>query len=699
MIREGIMSQTSTNQQSPREELQDWLRFLRAESTILNQAPGLLFQQAANQPTETALARKADERWRRGLHITPWMRRLNPTPRESALRLTLAQGPNQQIHTCRFWPEGRLVVGCRGEIFVWDISDGSRIASLRKDGDVLALSPDGKTVAAAGWRKPLVIWNVTDDNVYETYAGDVRGLAFFPDGRLLSVAESGADMKAVVWDLESQEGRQTLSPVATLNHGEVRPVACATSPEGSRFVTLSQTAMSVWDAHQYQLRQRVEDRLDRCRFLHNGNLMVAGPQGIRILDLADERELSELRIERPGAFDPSPDGALVAIAVGRAVQIWNVAEGKVAAVLGGHADEVQDCSFAPSGRELAAGDNNSIVRLWDVEAALRCESAIDETPASPLSSCAISPASDQVAVGGRDGTVSVWDVGPGSRQLRLDGHRAEVTWCCFSQGGDILVSGAYDGSLRIWDVRSGAELRRLKALNGIGALSPDGERVALAAEKDEWVIADALSGSELLRLPRTGQPVWCQFLPDSRRLAVLAERKLSIWDLTTVKLLRSFTGVLGPVAFSRDGETAVFGSNDQTELWELSTGSRRASLTGDNPSCCALSTSRVVVAYWSGVVRVFDVKTGSHISSFLPHQGPVRSCAISEDSQWAATSSYDPLIVFWDLAGFREACNYWVGTGVSCLDCNRDGSLLIAGTDTGELHMIRPEGFGCAGKG
>jgi len=72
---------------SKREQLEDWLNFIRGESHILRARPGLLFQQAANQPDQTAPGLTAQQRYNSGFEKRPWLQWVNKSQSPSGVGL------------------------------------------------------------------------------------------------------------------------------------------------------------------------------------------------------------------------------------------------------------------------------------------------------------------------------------------------------------------------------------------------------------------------------------------------------------------------------------------------------------------------------------------------------------------------------------------------------------------------------------
>lgn len=89
------------------------------------------------------------------------------------------------------------------------------------------------------------------------------------------------------------------------------------------------------------------------------------------------------------------------------VKLWDIAAGKERAVMRGHTSEVRSVAFAPDGKTLASGADQTVI-LWDVEAA--------------------------------------------KTQATLRGHRADVLAVAFSPDGRTLASSDEDGVVKLWDV-------------------------------------------------------------------------------------------------------------------------------------------------------------------------------------------------------------------------------------------------------
>jgi WD40 repeat protein len=130
-------------------------------------------------------------------------------------------------HMSKVWkvlvtPDGKQIVSSSDDkvIRVWDIQTGKTVRTIRgqagpgNEGKLyaIALSPDGKWLAAGGWTHPECAGRCGDVRLYDFASGRlaglfkghtnvVFGLAFSPDSTRL-ISGSG-DTTAIIWDVAS----------------------------------------------------------------------------------------------------------------------------------------------------------------------------------------------------------------------------------------------------------------------------------------------------------------------------------------------------------------------------------------------------------------------------------------------------------------------------------------------------------------
>jgi WD40 repeat protein len=405
-----------------------------------------------------------------------------------------------------FSPDGRsLAITNGGE--VWLLSaDGRHVTRKLRYGyngyqhEMLHLSyaPDGRRLAATARDGAVRLWELSGRQVLAQQAvplRDVHSLAFTPDGRTIvtgtgdkladvatypvswlptsnyrAVVTGSGDHAVRLWDAATGQPRTTL-PL----HAFAGARCLALSPDGRTLaVGCSGGVFGLRDvdggAERFPLFADETDRSawGQCDLVRGlglpaypeftsavqalawfpGGQRVATLTGDGVVKVWDTQALAEVRQLRAGparaaCLGVSPDGRTLALGVGRDVQLWDPATGRLRRSLRGHRGAVLSIAFAPDGETLASGGEGWRVIIWDPAAGKELTSLAGHTDA--VTAVGYSPDGRTLASGSADGAVRVWHVAARRELLTLEGHRGAVRCLAFSPDGLTLATGSASG--------------------------------------------------------------------------------------------------------------------------------------------------------------------------------------------------------------------------------------------------------------
>lgn len=292
-------------------------------------------------------------------------------------------GHNQQITSVVFSPDGTLLASGDGELTegptarLWDAESGQLVATLvgppgtgGASATAVAFSPDGKLLAAGGnfLGDSTRLWDVADRKIVGTFAQSgsiMKSLAFSPDGKTLAgVTHGGA---TTLWDVASQQVKIGLPDCDGFRN-------VVFSPDGKLLANGGK-------GHEIRLSDAANGRTVRSLTDATGDHVDFSPDG-KTLAVADSDGTYSLRLydvatgDSTAAFDRdddnvitsvmySPDGKTIASwGLGNIIQLWDVANRRVRAVLIGAADMVETVAYHPKGTSVAAGGDDKTIRVW-----------------------------------------------------------------------------------------------------------------------------------------------------------------------------------------------------------------------------------------------------------------------------------------------------------------------------------------------
>ena len=401
-------------------------------------------------------------------------------------------------------------------------------------------------------------------------------------------------------------------------------------------------------------------------FSPDGTLLAIGSgSAIQVVDASDGRTLRILQGHtgsvRGVVF--SPDGSLLATtAVDRTTLIWNLADCTTRATLQGHTDNIRATAFSPDGSLLATAAYDNTVRIWDLATGV---SRTRRRHAGPVQSVVFSADGTLLATASDGQTTHIWNPATGTIRATLEGDTGYVRDAAFSPDGTLLATTA-DRTTRIWDVATGTTRTILQSHSSpvqSVMFSDASTLLATATIHGTIRIWDLITGATHMTLEgHIGSMRDAAFSPDGTQLATTAaDGTVRMWDLASGAsrtLLQGHTNWAQSIAFSPDGALLATASDDGVgRIWDLATGTARTTHAESEGHISwvqgvAFSHDGVLLAAASDgrTTRIWDLIAGTTRTTLEGHTGSMPNAAFSPDGSLFATAPYDNTVRIWDVA-------------------------------------------------
>ncbi|KAF8435498.1 hypothetical protein L210DRAFT_3551412 [Boletus edulis BED1] len=241
--------------------------------------------------------------------------------------------------------------------------------------DCLAVSKDGRWIAAGTYFNDLFVWDATTyEQVWKHKdSNSIHAVDFSPDStRLVSALED----TATIWDVTNRKQIQTLD--------HTRACVAKYSPQGDRIATATEESVRVWDSSDGRLLVKIPVGVtpwyNNGLVWFNDHLFVVSNNTIKQLDASTGSLVAEWPIldSNPYSCIVLPKyGQFIAYSTTDTVTFWCTSTRSQLAVVQ-HSQEIRTIAFSPDDRFLAIGGEGSKLSIQSLSR------IIDSMPSSRL---------------------------------------------------------------------------------------------------------------------------------------------------------------------------------------------------------------------------------------------------------------------------------------------------------------------------
>jgi RNA polymerase sigma factor (sigma-70 family) len=572
----------------------------------------------------------------------------------------------------------------------------------------MALSPDGKVVATAGY-DALIAWDAATGKelwkfdphsegfrLPETGYG-ARSIAFTPDGRMIIPGREGEvsvrDVmtgKAVLLQ-PKRPGKTTKAHIKSID----------VAPDGKALALGGELGVTVCDFDGKVLFEIANNPpgplpIDKDRLGFGGHYSYAVyaakgktlavvtsdlPEIVRLLDAATGEELRRLELS----------AKLVRLA------------------------------FSPDGKALFATERDQSVRAYAVETGKRLWAhtiKLTNPYENYTSAIAVRPDGKTIAVGATDHRLYLLDASTGEETGRLAAHGWYPWGLAFTSDGATLYSSGWDGAIRRWDVAARKQLPLPVGVrcSSVVAASPDGKTVVYGDDDETIRLVDAATGKELKKLRLEGTSYnQLLFSPDGKRLAGGGSSgdkvHVAVWNLETFEAIRRWDWPKGRdphstvecLAFTPDGSRLAAATFRQSSarVWDIEKDREVAQLPHDHIYGLSFSPDgkTLATAGWDKCVRFWNPDTAKVIREMVVADAKnagadtrLYAVCFAPAGGLVATADMDCCVRVWNASdlSLKTVLRHDAGFTFGAIAFSPDGLLVASGVNSGQIQVWDP---------